>query len=395
MRRLLSIISILALAVMVDSQAMATNEVDELREDLEALREEVSELKEEVGESESIVKGGYGELHFNDYKNNSKKSAIDFHRFVLFIAHDFNDWITFSSELEVEHALSGEGKPGEVELEQAYIDLLLSRSVNVRTGLMLVPMGIMNETHEPPTFYGVERPDVDKNIIPTTWWEAGVGLFGDLGGGLKYKLYYISGLDAAGFSASSGIRGGRQKVSKATAEDFAIAARLEYTALPGVKLGASYYSGDSGQGDPALADATVTIIEADLQYSISSFDFRGVYATVEVDDADKIKAATGEDVGDTMTGYYVEGAWRFLGLLVPDSDQELALFTRYSEYNTQDGVPAGSTADPANDVEVLTIGFDYKPTPMVSIKVDYQDRDNASAATDAVDQWNAGIGYMF
>ncbi|MEE8185934.1 MAG: hypothetical protein V3T96_06040, partial [Thermodesulfobacteriota bacterium] len=262
-------------------------------------------------------------------------------------------------------------------------------------GLFLVPVGIINETHEPPTFYGVERPDVEKNIIPTTWWEAGVGIFGDVAPGLKYKLYYMSSPDAFDFTASSGIRNGRQKVANATAEDFALTGRLEYTGVLGLKLGGSFFTGDTAQGNAALGDATVTILGADAQYSIRNFDFRGLYATVDVDDADKIKTVTGEDVGEKMVGWYVEGAWRFLSRLLPETDQEIALFARYSEYNTQDEVPAGSTASGANDMEVLTLGLDYKPHPMVAIKVDYQDRNNDDPSTEAADQWNVGIGYWF
>jgi hypothetical protein len=376
----------------------AQSDIEGLKKDLDALKDTVETLKEGgAGPLDRTTIGGYGELHYNNNENGTDK--IDFHRFVIFFGHEFNEWIKFDSELEVEHVLSGAGtdKPGEVELEQAFIDLLLSKPVNVRAGLFLVPVGILNETHEPPTFYGVERPDVEKNIIPTTWWEAGVGIFGDVAPGLKYKLYYMSSPDASRFTASSGIRDGRRKVADAPAEDFALTGRLEYTGVLGLKLSGSFFTGDTAQGNAALGDATVTILEADAQYSIRNFDFRGLYATVDVDDADKIKTVsiTSEDVGEKMVGWYVEGAWRFLSRLLPETDQELALFARYSGYNTQDEVPAGSTASGVNDKEVLTLGLDYKPHPMVAIKVDYQNRNNDDPSTEAADQWNVGIGYWF
>ncbi len=396
MKRLISCVVATLAVVIFYTPSLAQNDMEGLKKDLEALKDKVETLNEGgAGPLDRTTIGGYGELHYNNYKNSANNSAIDFHRFVLFFGHEFNEWIKFDSELEVEHVLSGEGKPGEVELEQAFIDLLLSKPVNVRAGLFLVPVGIINETHEPPTFYGVERPDVEKNIIPTTWWEAGVGIFGDVAPGLKYKLYYMSSPDAFDFTASSGIRNGRQKVANATAEDFALTGRLEYTGVLGLKLGGSFFTGDTAQGNAALGDATVTILGADAQYSIRNFDFRGLYATVDVDDADKIKTVTGEDVGEKMVGWYVEGAWRFLSRLLPETDQEIALFARYSEYNTQDEVPAGSTASGANDMEVLTLGLDYKPHPMVAIKVDYQDRNNDDPSTEAADQWNVGIGYWF
>lgn len=390
----------------------------ETEDRLNKLEREIDKLKTELegnhGLSGETTLGGYGELHFNDYKNNNKNSAIDFHRFVLFIGHEFNDWISFHSELEVEHSLAGDGKPGEVELEQAYIDLKVIEPLNFRVGLMLMPIGFINETHEPNTFYGVERPDVVKNIIPTTWWEAGVGVFGEVAEGLSYKLYMVSTPNAANFKAngSSGIRSGRQKVAKAVAEDFGVTARLEYSAIPGLKLGASYFGGDTSQGDDSMGSAKVTITELDFQFSKSFIDLKGMYVNVSLDDAYDVNVslgttdiptrtsdwAAGNALGEEMTGYYIEGALRLMEFINPNTDQELAVFVRKSEYNTHNSVPTGVTANPVYDVEVLTIGIDYKPVENVVIKADYQNRDNADnspGAAEAVDQFNIGLGYSF
>lgn len=368
-------------------------EIQQIRVDLDALRERQDEGI--GGALAGATIGGYGEVHYNNFKNTNAKDKIDFHRFVLFIGKDINDWITFKSELELEHALSETGEPGAIELEQGYLDFKLSEKYNVRTGMVLVPIGLINETHEPPTFYGVERPDVDKNIIPTTWREAGVGIFGDIAPGLKYKIYYVSSLDAADFTASSGLRSGRQSVANATAEDFAVTGRLDFTRVNGLKLGASFFTGNTSQGNSALGDARVTILEADAQYSVGDFDMRGLYAATRVGDADKIKAVTGEDVGEKMYGWYMEGAWRMMRLINPESDQELAIFARYSEYNTQDELPGGAVASGVNDVNTRTVGLDYKPTPNVVFKVDYQDRKNNDPLTKAADQLNVGVGYFF
>ncbi len=366
-------------------------------EEVEELSEEVASLEEGYGFLKRISIGGYGELHYNNFEN--KDDQLDFHRFVLFFGYDFNDWIKFESEIEFEHALIGDGKEGEVELEQAFLDFqtskLLNIPVNFRTGIVLVPVGIINQWHEPPTFYGVERPDVDKNIIPTTWWEGGAGIHGDIVSGLNYKLYLVSSLDASGFKASSGIRGGRQKVSKSRFEDLALTGRLEFTGLPRLRVGTSFFWGDTGQDDPALGDATVTLWSADAQYSIWHFDVRGIYAQIHIDDADKIIAVTGETIGERLFGWYIEGAFRFLSLLFQDTEHEMAVFARFEKYNTQDDVPSGFSADPANDVEVIQVGLDYKPHPNVAIKFDYQYRDNDSPTKEAEDQFNIGIGYMF
>ncbi len=378
---------------------------------LDALEKEISTLKNKLESSHGLsgetTLGGYGELHFNDYKNNNKDSAIDFHRFVLFFGHEFNDWVSFHAELEVEHSLAGEGKPGEVELEQAYIDLRVSEPLNFRAGLMLMPIGFLNETHDPDAFYGVERPDVEKNIIPTTWWEAGAGIFGEVAEGLSYKLYMVSTPNAANFKAdgSSGIRSGRQKVAKAVAEDFGVTGRLEYSAILGLKVGVSYFGGHTSQGDDSMGSAKVEIKEADFQFSKSFFDLKGLYAEVELGDADKVNAflcdviCDGTDdgtLGDKMTGAYVEAAVRLFSLMDLDTDQELTVFVRHSEYNTHDSV-TGFTANPAYDIEIHTIGLDYKPHDNVVFKVDFQNRDNASKdpADKATDQINIGMGYSF
>ena len=155
--------------------------------------------------------GGYGELHYEG----GAKDQIDFHRFVLFVAHDFTDNIRFFSELEVEHAISGDGQVGEVELEQAYVEFDLNDSTQAFAGVRLVPVGLLNETHEPPTFYGVERNAVEKNIIPTTWWEGGIGVSGNIGDtGFSYDTMVSSGLE---LNAANGykVRSGRQKIGKA------------------------------------------------------------------------------------------------------------------------------------------------------------------------------------
>ncbi|MBT5032714.1 MAG: porin, partial [Proteobacteria bacterium] len=185
--------------------------------------------------------GGYGELHYNNLDGASGgASEIDFHRFVLFVEHEFSNRLRFFSELELEHSLAGDGKPGEIELEQAYIEYDLTENITSVAGLFLIPVGIINETHEPPTFYGVERNEVEKNIIPSTWWEAGAGIHGHNSRGFSWDLAAHSGLSTPieGGNAFK-IRNGRQKVAEATAEDLAVTGRIRYTGIPGLELAAS------------------------------------------------------------------------------------------------------------------------------------------------------------
>ena len=179
---------------------------------------------------------GYMDFHFN--KREFEDGRLDFHRFVLLVTHRFSDRIRFVSELELEHALvEGLEEAGELELEQAYVDFLLSRRFNVRAGMMLVPVGIINERHEPPIYYGVERPFVDTVIVPTTWFEVGAGVHGELGRGWRYRAYIMSPLNAREFTAEEGLRGGMQKGSDTNIGRPAMTGRLEYVGVRGADRG--------------------------------------------------------------------------------------------------------------------------------------------------------------
>ena len=222
--------------------------VEELSEEIRSLREEQDAEKEEVRKRENAVtkkiddaletakirdaygKGkfdisGYGEVHVN-FNQGSEKDQIDIHRFVLDFKYDFNDWITFHSELEVEHAFVSDDD-GEISLEQFYVDFLLHDNVNVRMGRVLTPLGIINQRHEPPLFNGVERPGVDKYIIPSTWSSDGIGIFGNVVPSLTYELYVAGGMDGSKFDAVKGIRGGRIK-ERPSMNDIAVTGRMDY-----------------------------------------------------------------------------------------------------------------------------------------------------------------------
>src|SRR4029077_9849318 len=197
---------------------------------------------------------GYMEVHFN--KVEAEDGVLDFHRFergvagchrcVLIVRHSFSPRIQFVAELELEHAfVEGLEERGEVELEQAYVDFLVTRPFNVRAGMLLVPMGIINERHEPPSFQGVERPFVDTFIIPTTWFENGAGVFGEVGRRLRYRAYVMAQRNALELSADEAIRNGRQKGARSVVRNVAYAGRVEHIGVPGLMLGASAWSGNS------------------------------------------------------------------------------------------------------------------------------------------------------
>lgn len=323
--------------------------------------------------------GGYGELHYNNLSDRAagganNKDTLDFHRFVLFFGHQFNDRIRFASELELEHALSGDGEPGEVELEQAYVEMELADRHRAKAGVFLLPVGILNETHEPTTFYGTERNPVEKYIVPTTWWEGGAALAGTFAPGWSYDAAVHSGLKTSA-GDNYAVRDGRQKVAKADARDLAATGRLRWTAVPGLELAASLqYQQDITQSSDASAGAA-TLFEAHADWQRGPFGMRALYATWNLDGSGP--AAVG---ADEQTGWYVEPSWRI--------GSRLGVFGRYSVWDNR----AGNGTD--TERRQWDVGLNYWPHPDVVLKADYQNQDSP-AGEDEFDGFNLGVGYQF
>jgi hypothetical protein len=394
-----------------DQQSETQVTVRKTQETLVTTQEQVAETQEQVVATVEAVEsassgatlgsgggwwdrtsvGGYGELHYEG----GTKDEIDFHRFVLFVGHEFNNRIRFFSEIELEHALSkdtadGSG-PGEVELEQAYLQFDLDKDGQHRAnaGIQLLPVGILNETHEPPTFYGVERNQVETNIIPSTWWEAGIGIAGNLGEtGFSYDIVASSGLEVplTGGNAFK-IRNGRQKVAKAPAKAPAVTGRIRYTGIPGVEVAASaqhQFDVTQGAGDPITGqDVAATLFTTHIDAERNGFGLRALYASWW------LEGATPDMLGrDRQTGFYVEPSYKF-PLYVHDMDLgEIGFFYRYSEWDNNAGL---STA--MGKVNRHVTGLNYWPHPDVVIKADYYWEDKETGATDT--RFNLGAGFQF
>ncbi len=325
--------------------------------------------------------GGYGEMHYN---NVDSKEEIDFHRFVLYVNHDFTDNIKFVSEVELEHAIAGDGQNGEIELEQAYINFSLGENTASRAGLFLMPVGILNEIHEPNTFYGVERNPVESNIIPTTWWENGADIHGELAPGFGYDLAVTSGLDVPqSGSRAFLIRNGRQKGSEARADDLAYTGRLKWTGMPGVELAVTgQYQNDVTQGD---LDVSATLLEAHADIRKGPFGLRALYARWDLDDSDVIDASDPAAVGrDEQEGWYIEPSIRGSLWNIPG---EFGAFARYNVWDNNAGA--------SNDTEFTQwdLGVNYWPIPEVVLKFDVRQQDNDGNKND--NGFNLGIGYAF
>lgn len=345
--------------------------------------------------------GGYGEWFYTNYTGDkgNRKDTFDAARAVLYVGYKFNDWIVLNNEFEFEHATTGEGseEKGEVSVEFSQLDFFLHPAANIRAGLMLVPMGFINEIHEPTTFHGNRRPDVERFIIPSTWRELGAGLFGEILPGLQYRMYAMNGLDAKGYE-SSGIREGRQGGSLSLAENFAFTGRLDYSPafLPGVLIGGSAFIGDAGQDQLYLGrkiDALTQLYEGHLQWRYRGLELRVLGASGHIGDAATLSAAQGETIGSENYGWYAEAAYNVMPWLWKDGTQYLAPFFRYERYNTLAAVPSGFEKDDFYDRWVYQAGLTYQPIPNISIKADYRNVNSASG--EQPDELNLGVGFIY
>lgn len=333
--------------------------------------------------------GGYAELHYNNLTGHggaSDKDEVDLHRFVLFFGHEFTDRIRFFSEIEIEHALSGDGKPGEVEVEQAWLDFDLTENHTARAGVFLIPVGILNEEHEPDIFYGVERNPVEKNIVPTTWWEAGAGLYGEFTPGFSYDGYFSSGLDVDP-DKNYAVRSGRQKVALANANAGAFTGRLRWTGTPGLRLsGTAQYQIDMLQGQGTNSDPGMKVpgylFEADLTYQNGPFGLRALAARWHLDGSGP------ESVGaDVQQGWYIEPSWRF--------NEQVGVFARYDYWNNRAG-----KGNFDSGMQQWNVGVNYWPAKHVVLKADYQNQiaegdKGVNGGLGSQDGFNLGLGLSY
>jgi hypothetical protein len=350
--------------------------------------------------------GGYGDVLYQNFRATRQDGApsglddtVDLERAVLYFGYKFSDQFVFNSEVEYEHAVTAGDKEGETEVEFAYIDWTKSRVLNVRAGLVLIPMGFLNEQHEPSTFFGARRNDVESRIIPTTWREIGVGTYGSAGI-FNWRAYVVNGLTAERYEAEGGIAEGSQEGSLAKARNFAFTGRLDATPLPGLLAGASIFTGDSGQGlrdaNGARFGALTTVWDLHAEYRWRGLTLRGLYAGVSISDAEKIDEAVGlegeDSIGSRLHGWYLEGGFDVLSLTAR-SRMSLSPYLRYERFDTQASVPDGFERNPENSVNVLTLGVAWKPIEQIVVKTDWQRIRNA--ASTGTSQWNLGLGWLF
>jgi hypothetical protein len=338
---------------------------------------------------------GYMDFHLNKPEN--EDPILDFHRFVLLFNHSFTDRLRFVGELELEHAfVAGLEPSGEVELEQAYLDFRLKPAVNLRAGMLLAPVGIINERHEPPAFFGVERPFVDTFIIPTTWFDSGAGVHGPVGAGWQYRAYVMAPLDATKITAEEGLHEATQKGFESNVRNVAGTGRLEYVGVPGLNLGTSFWRGKTGFNFPR-GDSRIGLLEFDGRYRAGHFAARGEFAQVFIDGAAELndfqQRTTGvnPNIASQMRGFYLEPSLRPLPWIRAD----IGAFVRYENFDTQFKMPPGVLPLKQFDRAAWIVGGSYYPDPDVVVKIDYSIVRNRSSLFHSVDGFNVGLGWWF
>ena len=367
-----------------------------------------------MAQSATVI-GGYGQFTLNStLPGNADEfsTRASVRRLVLFVAHPITDDIRVYTEFEWENAVACQSCNGSVEIEQAFVQWRLAGDAfMLRTGLLLVPMGIVNQWHEPPVFHGVERPAVDQVIIPSTWRELGAGFAGTIAEMFRYELYLTTSLDPLRLG-ENGLSGARSLGSFANARAVAVTGRAEVEPVLGVIAGASFFLSDVGANGTYYRR---TGSERDLRlpllgYALDArmrrwgFEARAVWAQFFFPNAGDLLAAYREDgsplfirdasvgtVPERMQGGYIELAYNVFQQL--ELSHELLAFIRLETYDTQAAVPDTYKRNPALDIDELTAGLTYRPVTQLVFKADFQLRDRRLGWDEF--QYNLGFGYMF
>jgi len=401
------------------------DEIDELHRQIDVLSAEIEKLRSgeqeiEIPAEQAATMGlgpsaasvyrknqgvsiaGYGEMLYENFAGETqegvesgKNSQLDFLRAVLYAGYRFNDKFIFNSEIEFEHANTS--RSGSVAVEFAYIDYMAHENLTVRGGLLLIPMGLINEFHEPTAFLGARRPETERHIIPSTWREGGVGVLGSAGK-LSYRAYVVNGFDASRFG-TNGIRGGRQSGSKAIASDMAFTGRLDFTPTPGFFFGGSIYTGNSGQGqfeqNGQNLGVRTTIGEIHAQLQMRGLDLRALYARASIGDVAALNSLLGftggKSLSEILQGGYIQLGYNLLSH--KSENMRITPYYRFEKLNTQESVPQDFVADPAQNRKLHTCGIEFRPITNITIKGDYQWIKNQAGS--GLNQFNLNLGYSF
>ncbi|HMW22927.1 MAG TPA: porin [Burkholderiaceae bacterium] len=381
----------------LDQQAA---ELQRLKADLDAVKQRQAAAPAAAaaasGEPATVLTS-YGELNLNRPRK-SADSQADLRRLVFGFQHRFDARTRVVTEVEVEHAVASASDSGEVAVEQAYVERQLTPDWSLRGGLFLVPLGLLNESHEPPAFYGVERNFVETAIIPTTWREGGLMLGGSLGDGVAVQFGLSTGFDLSKWDATSTegsespLGSIHQEMQLAHARDLSVFAAANWRGVPGLTVGGGLFTGGASQGQ-TTTKARVTLWEAHARWQPGAWDLSALYAHGSISHTAELNAPL---VGSTtlipaaFDGGYLQAAYKAWSR----EDQSLSPFLRWERYNTAKRyaeLGAGLTPTAASAERVLTLGVNWQVASGVVVKADVQ-RFGSSRDKDRLD---LGLGWAF
>lgn len=345
----------------------------------------------------------YGEINFSFYDRDASHNTGDVARFVLGMQHRFDDKTKMVGELEWEHAVSSATDKGEVEVEQAYIERQFNPDWAGRAGLFLMPVGLLNENHEPTAYYGVYRNFVETAIIPTTWREGGVEAIGSLGNGLTLQAGITTSFNLNNWDYTSDSEGREsplgsvhQEMSQAAAHDAAFFAALNWRGVPGLQLGGSLFNGNASQGSTTgRPTVNVTLWDLHARYTPGAWDLSALVSEGYFSNSaafNQVPEAIGQPtlLPSRFGGWYVQAAYK----LWRSGDYLLTPFTRFERYNTAAAfadLGQGVTPEAQKAESVWTVGLNFNIADGVVLKTDYQ----TFRLDKNMNRLNMGLGWSF
>ena len=380
----------------------------------------------QIGEAQRLTVGGYGEVALtrNFYSDNvyryssaSKHTGEQHGRFdiphaVIYLGYDFGKGWTLQTEIEFEHLGSGlevekeyeeageweneVERGGEVELEQFWIQKSFAPWLNVRMGHIVVPVGGLNNRHEPLNFFTVYRPEGECTILPSTWHDTGLGIWGQAGS-WRYEAMLVSGLDAMLFTRDNFIKNGAHTPFPFQVSNHpGVAARVDKAFRFGLDLGVSGYYSRAFNNTFPYEDVNISYMDGvtgdvlvttcDFRYTGQRLIVRGNADYGRLSDAKAISkyksskgAASGAPYSDTPVGDAAfaaggEAGYDILPLFNPkDKEQKLYVFGRYEYYNPYIAVSGQGTYHYTAKHRIAA-GINWIPVPQIAVKAEYSHR---------------------
>ena len=349
----------------------------------------------------STVFTGYGEVNYNRPVRNASGAQTDLRRAVIGIQHRFDEKTKVVAEFEWEHGVVSAEDQGESEIEQLYVEREFNNGLRGKAGLFLMPVGLLNQNHEPTAYYGVERNFVETAIIPTTWREAGVGLSGEFGDGFTWDTGLTTGFDLTKWDAASSegrespLGAIHQEGQLAKSRDLQLHGALNWRGYPGLLVGGSVFTGKAGHAttDFAANDARVTLAELHTRYTPGAWDLSALWAYGRISNTEALNATFAGNptpVPSSFAGWYLQAAYK----LWQNADYALSPFARFESFDTARtyaSQPAGLGVPTTPYERVATVGANLMVGQGVVLKADYQKfREDKSR-----DRVNLGVGFSY